>query len=452
MNDVIVLLPGILGSALEKDGKSVWDISVGAISRALFSLGSSIQGLALESDGSTGNGVTATRLLPDAHLVPFFWKIDGYAELSRYIQSKLDVTPGENFVEFPYDWRLDNRISARRLASAAMDCLENQRRRHPGARLVLIGHSMGGLVARYFVEVLGGWRHTKLLITLGTPHRGSVKALDFLANGLRKCVGPVTLVDLTQLIRTFPSAHQLLPIYPCLGKREENLQSLEAIDRERIGALDIKRARAGVEFHREIERAVEANRKDAAYSCRLLPVVGTFQPTFQSALLTDDGVKPLHTYKGETMLGGDGTVPRLSATPIELSQARIETFVACPHASLQNFDPVRVQIRAALEDVDIGEIKAVAAEAMSLDMQDAFFAGEGFSARARCVAATRPLRAVVNDLETSRTAEYEFNAAPDGTGWQELNIPSLPAGTYRIRVDGGEVTEPIDDLFVVLDR
>src|SRR5262245_6343409 len=148
MKDVVVLLPGILGSALEKDGKSIWDVNASAIGRALFSLGGSFDELTLPSDASTGDGVVATHLLSDAHIVPFFWKIDGYAELSRFIQVKLDLAPGEDFFEFPYDWRLDNRISAQRLAASALNWLENRRHRYPDARLILVGHSMGGLVAR----------------------------------------------------------------------------------------------------------------------------------------------------------------------------------------------------------------------------------------------------------------------------------------------------------------
>jgi len=151
-----------------------------------------------------------------------------------------------------------------------------------------------------------------------------------------------------------------------------------------IGDLDVERARAGIAFNREIEEAVDENRKQPDYGYRILPIVGTYQPTFQGALLTGDGIQPLLGYKGQTMLGGDGTVPRLSAAPIELSKAKVETFVACPHASLQNFDPVRVQIRAALEDIDISELKAVAGDAISLDMQDAFVAGEVVRLRVRC--------------------------------------------------------------------
>ena len=50
---------------------------------------------------------------------------------------------------------------------------------------------MGGLVSRYFLECLEGWKDTKALVTFGTPYRGSLNALDGLANGLKK--GPLDL-------------------------------------------------------------------------------------------------------------------------------------------------------------------------------------------------------------------------------------------------------------------
>lgn len=449
--DVIVLLPGIMGSALEKDGRSIWDFTAGAISSALFSLGGSIDELALSSEISTGDGVTATRLLPDAHLLPFFWKIDGYAELSLFIQRRLRVTPGEDFFEFPYDWRLDNRISAQRLRSAALGWLENQRRRYSGARLVLIGHSMGGLVARYFLEALDGWRHTRMLITLGTPYRGSVKALSFLTMGLRKFLGPLKLVDLTRLVQSLPSVHQLLPIYPCLGETPEKLERLETIDRKTIGDLNIERARAGVAFHREIEKAVEANRTQPGYGYRILPVVGAYQPTFQSALLMENGIKPLLDYQGQSLLDGDGTVPRFSATPIELSNANADIFVACPHSSLQNFDPARVQVRAALEDIDFSQLKAGAAEPISLDIADAFAGGEQARFRVRCGAAVDPIRASVSDVGTGVTVECEAHSAPDADGWQEFTAGGLATGTYRVRAEADGVAQPVSDLFVVME-
>jgi triacylglycerol lipase len=40
-------------------------------------------------------------------------------------------------------------------------------------RVHVIGHSLGGLIARYYVQRLGGDRHVHTLATLGTPHQGT---------------------------------------------------------------------------------------------------------------------------------------------------------------------------------------------------------------------------------------------------------------------------------------
>ncbi len=41
------------------------------------------------------------------------------------------------------------------------------------AEVDLIGHSMGGVVARYYVTLAGGDPHVKNLVTLGSPHHGT---------------------------------------------------------------------------------------------------------------------------------------------------------------------------------------------------------------------------------------------------------------------------------------
>jgi pimeloyl-ACP methyl ester carboxylesterase len=43
-------------------------------------------------------------------------------------------------------------------------------------RIHLIGHSMGGLIARYYVQRLGGDARVHTLVTLGTPHSGTLPA------------------------------------------------------------------------------------------------------------------------------------------------------------------------------------------------------------------------------------------------------------------------------------
>lgn len=44
-----------------------------------------------------------------------------------------------------------------------------------GPRITLVGHSMGGLVARFLVCLLGGYKYVHTVITLGTPHQGTLQ-------------------------------------------------------------------------------------------------------------------------------------------------------------------------------------------------------------------------------------------------------------------------------------
>jgi triacylglycerol lipase len=43
-------------------------------------------------------------------------------------------------------------------------------------RVHIVGHSLGGLVARYYVQALGGDSRVSKCVTMGTPHRGTIAA------------------------------------------------------------------------------------------------------------------------------------------------------------------------------------------------------------------------------------------------------------------------------------
>ena len=43
-------------------------------------------------------------------------------------------------------------------------------------RVHVVGHSLGGLIARYYVQRQGGDSRVSTLVTLGTPHRGTIAA------------------------------------------------------------------------------------------------------------------------------------------------------------------------------------------------------------------------------------------------------------------------------------
>jgi len=336
--------------------------------------------LELEPGGDPG-GVTATRLVPDTTIVPGLVKIDGYTRIEQYLIAQLGLTAGENFFPFPYDWRLDNRRNAQRLEQQALPWLHRWRAASGAsdARLVLVGHSMGGLVARYFLECLGGWQHARTLVTLGTPHRGSLNAVDFLVHGMKKGIGPLGL-DLSPLLRSLPSVYQLLPIYPCIDGGAGALARVASAAREGLlPQVDPDRAQAARDFHQQIEDAQSANARSSAYregGYRLVPVVGIEQPTLQSARAGGGEVELLRNHGGED-LGGDGTVPRVSATPLEMSADWREVYAAEMHGSLQNADGPLAHLKGVLTHsaIDLSRFRAMPPTALTLDLDDIVLPG-----------------------------------------------------------------------------
>ncbi len=52
-------------------------------------------------------------------------------------------------------------------------------------RFCIVAFSMGGLIARYYLQCLNGMAHAQTLITLGTPHNGSALAFFRIGDGFR---------------------------------------------------------------------------------------------------------------------------------------------------------------------------------------------------------------------------------------------------------------------------
>jgi pimeloyl-ACP methyl ester carboxylesterase len=469
--DMVVVLPGITGSVLEKDGKDLWAISGQAAWRALRTLGDSLQELAL--DGDDPSGIVATRLMPDAHVVPGLVKIDGYSATVAMVADTFDIVRGSvdddkpaNFIEFPYDWRLDNRVNARRLAELVSDRLARWREysHNPGAKTIFLAHSMGGLIARYHLEALEGWRDCRALVTFGTPHRGSLNAVNFLANGYKKL-----FVDLTEVMRTFPSMYQLLPIYRALRTGQDYVRVAET---KGIPGIDQARAQDALAFHREIERKVQDHRTDAEYldgGYAIIPVVGTRQPTLQSAVLTDKSLtvtEDLPGWMDPSLADGDGTVPRASAIPIEMSDAYRDSYAAEKHSSLHCNRTVLEDIRGRLEQMQVRGLREIrgpsessaAGErpALALDVEDLYLEDEPVVLSARLVNSEQSaggLRGHVEPIDAPASfAPRSVDFSESANGWMCL-LEDLPPGLYRVEVRtekaGPSAPPPVHDLIEV---
>ncbi len=123
------------------------------------------------------------------------------------------------FYVFVYDWRQDNVESARQL-----ELLIDQIRvdyQKPDLKVDIIAHSMGGLIARYFIRYgsedvldgndfpvnVSGAKKVRKVILVGTPNLGSVDALQNIIRGLPIGFGNIP----SEVLISMPSAYQLLP-------------------------------------------------------------------------------------------------------------------------------------------------------------------------------------------------------------------------------------------------
>lgn len=460
VRDVVVLVPGILGSVLERDGKDVWAPNAGVALRALWTLGRSIKRLRLGSEDPIDvddiDGVRATRLIPDLHLVPGLWAVDGYSGVRNALLDQLDLVPGRTYLEFPYDWRRDSRVAARQLKQMVEPVLAEVRKHDPQAKLVLVGHSLGGLVSRWYLECLGGWEHTRALVTFGTPYRGSLNALGFIANGFTKKVGPLKLIDLTELLCSLTSVYQLLPIYPCVDDGSGDVKRV--VECTGVPNLDLARAKAArTDFHEVIETA--AAERVGAYEVH--PVVGLTQPTLQGARLGADGrvtlesARPVRgedggiSWSNET---GDGTVPRPSATPLSLGNRPMAVYASERHASLQAAGDVQNQLVGLLTQIeDLDGLRDVRS-GLGLHLDDIYAVGEHINIEVGAEQPDVELAAMLEDVGRRQVVgSFPLERTDDVT--HRHTLQRLPAGAYRLTVtgsgDASEQVSPVTGVFVV---
>ncbi len=460
MKDLVVLIPGILGSVLRREGRLVWGYSAKSIGRALLTGAASVrEDLMLDGDDPTrdhlDDGMTADGLMPDLHLVPGFWKIDGYSAARNGLCASFDLIPGRNYFEFAYDWRRDNRVNARQLAKAAHEWLASWRTSGASdAKIVFVAHSMGGLVARYYLEVLGGWStgSTRALITIGTPYRGSLNSLETLANGVS--AGPLPLSAMTDICRSCTSTYQLLPIFPCYDPGDGHL--VRVAEATGIPNLEPGRARAGLAFHHEIRDAVTQNRRDPKWeenSYEVYPIVGRSQPTNYVGRLSGSSITMSEEHDGRA-LGGDGTVPRVSAIPLEFEDLgrRGDMYATPKHGSLQNSQAVLAHLTGRINDfyTAFGGFRGAtpAGDEIGITTPDLVTTGDPITVRVR----PRTPRPVTVSLYASRN-EPPIRVATlpaQEDPWTTCRFDLLPEGVYRVVVTA-DASLPTEEAFAVVD-
>lgn len=181
----IVIIPGIAGSKLmNTENQTVWFyLSKDRVKQLRCTeTGSSINVITPET-GDTGGVIDTYQ--------------DLYSKLKSAYKNTYDV-----FL-FSYDWRMSCASAASSLATKLQ----------PYSEVILIGHSMGGLVAsKYLAASSANRAKVDKFISLGTPYTGSAKAVYAMETGKFVDLDIDTILDIVKsLVCNFTSVYELLP-------------------------------------------------------------------------------------------------------------------------------------------------------------------------------------------------------------------------------------------------
>jgi pimeloyl-ACP methyl ester carboxylesterase len=379
--------------------------------------------------------VEAVAVMPDLHVLPGLWTVQlGYGRVLGWLESAFGlvrVTPGGppgNFLPVAYDWRLSNRFNGRRLKQVVEPALERWRARgepYAEARVVFICHSMGGLVARWYIQREGGAEVTSKLITLGTPHRGALNSLEQLINGVRKGPGPFR-VDLTGFARSLPAAYQLLPEYACLESADGLVKTTETA----LPELSTAMVGDAMRFHEQLDDPANPS-WGAGFD--LHPVQGQKQQTATTARLSGGRLIPSPVIEGRDE-GGDATVPALSAMPKAVRpRDPVVRHVTERHGALQANQAVFDEIEGILRAAEVVH-RAPAGMPLDVRVAEVLDAGEELTVEAVFPdGEAAPVEAWL--IDEAGTVTDRERLGPRAGGYGATFDPVAP-GAYQVRVQG----------------
>jgi pSer/pThr/pTyr-binding forkhead associated (FHA) protein len=190
----VVFVPGLMGSEFWLGNERIWpNVKTLFTNPEIFNYPSDVP-------------LEPRNIVDEVVIIPNLIKQDQYNRLGDYLVDELGYQRGVDFFEFPYDWRQDVRVSARQLGQL----IESLPATQP---IIIIAHSLGTMVTRYYVERLGGNKRIERVILMGGPHKGAVKGLVSMLVAPQVLPFGILGERLRQIVLTFPSSYQILPDY-----------------------------------------------------------------------------------------------------------------------------------------------------------------------------------------------------------------------------------------------
>ncbi|MEW6610881.1 MAG: alpha/beta fold hydrolase [Patescibacteria group bacterium] len=235
--DPVILIPGISGSKLFHNDEEIW-MNVGKI---ITDIGDEfLDVLSMDDGGQSVNDIEVGDII---RMKDFIFPIPDFIVWSNLIEDLQNAGYIENqtlFV-FPYDWRMDNSITAEALQAFITSVLQQT----SSPKADLITHSMGGLVAKQYISQYGE-TSVDQLIFIGTPHYGAPKALKTLLWGdqfsIPGVLNPSAVKDIS---RNMSSIYQLLPSLSYFSEYDTYFVDRADIDHDGVtGVLDFNQTQS----------------------------------------------------------------------------------------------------------------------------------------------------------------------------------------------------------------
>jgi hypothetical protein len=447
LRHLVVVVPGFGGSVLRDadDGTPRWGPAFGDIARSM------VWADPLSVTGSPDLAVAGVQRTVTV-FPPFV--LPGYDRLVRQIQDEYprirvdEVLPGRprdlraDVVLFPYDFRYGVRPAALRLQAEIELRLGRLSKQDRSRRVIVIGHSMGGLVARYWLGPLGGSADCRALITLATPHRGVPKALDWLVNGVH--IGRLQLRRMTEVSRDWQGVYDMLPQYPAILPAGTDGRS--AIGPLEIGGIAaagfLERATAASDMHAEIDKAWR-ELGDRGSAPTLTAVFARGHATPNRVVLADGKLvitKADPEWLPNAGWRGDGTVPAISAAPPELeSGGTVLRQVPERHLPMAATPAVTDLLRACDSEAPQPSFRRLQSRAwLGVAVDNVVAAGDPMTVVAEVLGgpADQATQMWVRLMGAGRADNFRCERA--GDRWR-AELPGQRAGTYSLDVSATRV-------------
>jgi phospholipase A1 len=303
MTNVLLFVPGLLGSELSDEQGKVWP---GSLWNGIVGFSDERFERLLSPNLKVGGIIERAAGLIDIYAQ---W-IRAFTRLQRqgnYLFSTTRNPP--TLYSVPYDWRLDVADSVGVSFAPVLHRIYGDWGND--AEIHVIAHSFGGLLARFYLQS-GMFNHEKAfgkictLTTFGTPHNGAPVAL---AAALGLHATDFMNVDQSKRLANdprYPALYQLFPDFeaPVIWKRMGGgyLQPISLSDRQfaiqKLGLVNTNMDKAIA-----LREAIDLKSRPLPNGLRTFLLIGTGFDTITHLLW--DGNAPL---KVETRNGGDGTV------------------------------------------------------------------------------------------------------------------------------------------------